>query len=175
MKKGVSEGGKEGFTIIETSLVLAIAGLIFLMIFVALPALMRLQRDSQRKDDITTMLSKLKKYQTNNRGALPEGASGDVEWTSGDTIQGSWANFYQTYLGEEFVDPSGMQYKLAIRECGSNTDKACVVTPGDTMDYTIYIIKGAMCSGERAIGAKNIRKVAALYRLEGGGIACLNT
>ena len=40
---------KKGFTIIEIVLVLAIAGLIFLMIFVALPALQRSQRDTQRK------------------------------------------------------------------------------------------------------------------------------
>ena len=39
----------EGFTIIEVVLVLAIAGLIFLMVFVALPALQRSQRDTQRK------------------------------------------------------------------------------------------------------------------------------
>ena len=38
-----------GFTIIEVVLVLAIAGLIFLMVFVALPALQRSQRDTQRK------------------------------------------------------------------------------------------------------------------------------
>lgn len=42
----------EGFTIIEVVLVLAIAGLIFLMVFLALPALQRSQRDTQRKNDI---------------------------------------------------------------------------------------------------------------------------
>ena len=41
-----------GFTIIEVVLVLAIAGLIFLMVFIALPALQRSQRDTQRRDDI---------------------------------------------------------------------------------------------------------------------------
>lgn len=40
---------KNGFTIIEVVLVLAVAGLIFLMIFLALPALQRSQRDTQRK------------------------------------------------------------------------------------------------------------------------------
>ena len=36
---------KQGFTIIEVVLVLAIAGLIFLAIFITLPALQRAQRD----------------------------------------------------------------------------------------------------------------------------------
>ena len=35
-----------GFTIIEVVLVLAIAGLIFLMVFIALPVLQRSQRDT---------------------------------------------------------------------------------------------------------------------------------
>lgn len=43
---------KKGFTIIEVVLVLAIAGLIFLMVFLALPALQRSQRDTQRKQDV---------------------------------------------------------------------------------------------------------------------------
>ena len=40
---------ERGFTIIEVVLVLAIAALIFLMVFVALPALQASQRDSARK------------------------------------------------------------------------------------------------------------------------------
>jgi len=47
-----SKTGKRGFTIIEVVLVLAIAGLIFLMVFIALPALQRNQRDTQRKNDM---------------------------------------------------------------------------------------------------------------------------
>ena len=43
---------KKGFTIIEVVLVLAIAGLIFLMVFLALPNLQRSQKDTQRRDDL---------------------------------------------------------------------------------------------------------------------------
>jgi prepilin-type N-terminal cleavage/methylation domain-containing protein len=41
-----------GFTIIEVVLVLAIAGLIFLLVFLALPGLQRSRRDAQRKSDM---------------------------------------------------------------------------------------------------------------------------
>ena len=41
-----------GFTIIEVALVLAIAGLIFLVVFLALPALQRSQRDTARRQDV---------------------------------------------------------------------------------------------------------------------------
>ena len=60
-----------GFTIIETSLVLAIGGLILAMVFIALPSLQRSQRDTQRKADISNLIAEIKNYQTNNNGALP--------------------------------------------------------------------------------------------------------
>ncbi|MBS7346132.1 MAG: type II secretion system protein, partial [Candidatus Sacchiramonaceae bacterium] len=69
----------EGFTIIEVVLVLAIAGLIFLMVFVALPALQRNQRDTQRKNDMARLKTAIESYKANNRGQLP--------WTYG--VQGS--------------------------------------------------------------------------------------
>lgn len=65
---------KEGFTIIEVVLVLAIAGLIFLMVFIALPALQRNQRDTARKADISTVSSAYGDYLGNNRGSEPDAA-----------------------------------------------------------------------------------------------------
>ena len=61
----------KGFTIIEVVLVLAIAGLIFLMVFIALPALQRNQRDSARKQEVSTVLAQVTSYQSNNRGTSP--------------------------------------------------------------------------------------------------------
>lgn len=58
----------QGFTIIEVVLVLAIAALIFLMVFIALPALQRGQRDAGRKNDVSTAVSALQTYLSNNRG-----------------------------------------------------------------------------------------------------------
>ena len=59
---------KKGFTIIEVVLVLAIAGLIFLMVFVALPALQRSQRDTARRNDLARVDTSLVQYQTNTQG-----------------------------------------------------------------------------------------------------------
>ena len=50
MNKHKQNNNKYGFTIIEVVLVLAVAGLIFLMVFIALPTLQRSQRDTQRKN-----------------------------------------------------------------------------------------------------------------------------
>ena len=44
-----------GFSIIEVVIVLAIAGLIFVIVFMAVPALQRIQRDQHRKQDLATL------------------------------------------------------------------------------------------------------------------------
>ena len=62
---------ERGFTIIEVVLVLAVAGLIFLMIFLALPTLQRSQRDTQRKREIASLKAAITQYRTNNKGQLP--------------------------------------------------------------------------------------------------------
>lgn len=73
----------KGFTIIEVVLVLAIAGLIFLMVFIALPALQRSQRDSARKSEVGAVASAITSYQSNNRNAQPD-AQAIAEYITGD-------------------------------------------------------------------------------------------
>lgn len=182
MKKGDLRK-KNGFTIIEVALVIAIAGLIFLMVFVALPQLQRQQRDSRRRDDILSFLETVKKYQTNNRGALPEtdknlitvaGFKDDVE--DGNT----WQNFYNDYLGNSFTDPDGNFYQLSIRKCrvdGKSGDcqKIEEGTPS-SMDHVLHIYVQATCDGsEKAVTTSNPRNIAVLYRMEGSGMYCANT
>ena len=53
---------KKGFTIIEVVLVLAIAGLIFAMVFIALPALQRSQRDHSRENDASVVAAAITKW-----------------------------------------------------------------------------------------------------------------
>ena len=60
-----------GFTIIEVVLVLAIAGLIFLMVFLGLPALQRSQRDTARKSWSSTLIANLENARANNKGSIP--------------------------------------------------------------------------------------------------------
>ena len=148
---------KRGFTIIEVSLVLAIAGLIFVMIFVALPALQGGQRDAKRKEDIIVFLEKVKAYQNNNRGALP-----DFEDSS----------FVEQYLGDKFRDPDGNSYIVTKAETCNSNNTVCMSTPPTQMDHTLHIFKGATCSSENARPSSNPKNIAVLYRLERSGIYC---
>ncbi len=61
----------EGFTIIEVLIVLAIAGLIMLVVFLAVPALQRNSRNTQRKSDVSSILGGIQEAVNNNGGQLP--------------------------------------------------------------------------------------------------------
>ena len=87
---------KQGFTIIEVVLVLAIAGLIFLMVFVALPALQRSQRDTQRRNDMSRVDTSLVQYQTNHSNQ-PINLPSEGNW---DSTQVTDANTFPNNCGE---------------------------------------------------------------------------
>ena len=184
----MKRGDKKGFTIIEVSLVLAIAGLIFLMIFIALPALRRTQRDSTRRDDMMSFLKEVKSFQTNNRGMLPTG-TGTYNWGT-DAFENpgasTWAGFFKDYMGDDFIDPDGTHYNLTVAGCTAPADeKECTASGIDKLNslsdlpfpngYTLIVITQATCAGEKPVKVSNPRKVAVLYRLEGAGAYCGNT
>lgn len=64
-------GHSKGFTIIEVLIVLAIAGLIMLIVFLAVPALQRNSRNTQAKSEAAGMLGALNEFMNNNNGVLP--------------------------------------------------------------------------------------------------------
>ncbi len=199
---------KKGFTIVEVSLVLAIAGLIFLMVFIAVPSLQTQQRDTQRREDVTKVVKLITDYQANHRGALPESNIIDEPTEDGsntyesircgdDENNDDWDTLYCKYLGEEFADPDGDGYRLLVGYCQENgsavPDKNCSI-PGMLTNefigtarlpndpdvtfpnaYMMTILIGATCNGDTAVGTSNPRKVAVLYKLEGGGTYCANS
>lgn len=164
---------KHGFTIIEVVLVLAIAGLIFMMVFLALPALQRSQRDTQRRDDMSRFLAQINQYQANNRGNVPTKA-GEHKWT-GDDASTDWGKFHSGYLvgnGDDFTDPGGDGYW--VKDEGTVTsDKTLDVT---AVDYFIHVYHGATCTSTEGKVTKatnsSARKIAIMYKLEGAGIYC---
>lgn len=171
---------KNGFTIIEVVLVLAIAGLIFSMAFIALPQLQRTQRDAERKEDVLILLENIKKYQNNNNGALPNLFGRTYEIVEyGDTGDFAWTKFYNNYLGENFKDPSNTNYRLVVSEChvGENEEECeYTVEPEEfPNNYSMYVMEKAICSENKAIPSSNPKSITALYVLETGEAYCANT
>jgi prepilin-type N-terminal cleavage/methylation domain-containing protein len=146
LRKETTQTQQKGFTIIEVVLVLAIAGLIFLMVFIALPALQSSQRDTARKNDVSTVAAGVTQYTTNNRGLFPD--------------TGSIASYV----------------KNVSDNTTSTVVKAKGVTSVDTTDGEIDIVQSAVCGSSsgatETLTAGTTRQFVVLTRLEaGGGVA----
>src|SRR5680860_1269187 len=101
----------EGFTIIEVVLVLAIAGLIFLVVFLALPQLQRSRRDTQRRSDAGRILASLETYSSNHNGVYPKADIADAVGNFGLDAASDSLSFIAVYFkADNFEDPSDGQY-----------------------------------------------------------------
>ena len=135
----------KGFTIIEVVLVLAIAGLIFLMVFIALPNMQRSQRDTARRNDYAALSSNITNYLTNNNGRLP---------SDGKTLAAN------TYINTDGKDSQGNAYDLKVVELkASDTTYTAVSGAHSALDIGVYggsssgnvkvfVVTHANCGGE---------------------------
>ena len=152
-----TKNNTKGFTIIEVVLVLAIAGLIFLMVFIALPALQRNQRDTARKNDVSSVAAALTNFSTNNRGTFPS------------------ATDLKSALGAASTSAATTTYS----ELSQNTDNITVVSAPaagslttSVADGTVTVYKGKKCSTVTGNGSFTLvdgttRQIAVVTRLEG--------
>lgn len=134
---------ESGFTIIEVLIVLAIAGLIMLIVFLAVPALQRNSRNTQRKNDISRVGTAANDFVSNNNGTLPS-TSGDVT-----TITSSAGTLGQ-YSASNVSLASGAQSALSAAT-GSNS---------------MVIVTGAKCGTSGATVAGQTRQMAIQYMVE---------
>lgn len=150
---GPDKDDRPGFTIIEVVLVLAIAGLIFLIVFLALPALQRNQRDTQRRSGLGRIITRLENYKVNNNGNYPLDVGGTeafeaqylddtmIDPTTGNKFNMVWSNATPANLGDVHFATS--------RVCNATGDGLTVVNS--------YVSRGLY---------------AVVIKLESGGFYC---
>lgn len=150
----------EGFTIIEVLIVLAIAGLIMLIVFLAVPALQRNSRNTARRTEAGRFATAANEFVSNNNGTMPTATDNTTIKTAvGDT----------QYLG--VVASSGSDNNVSIIVSASDT----TVTPANTSTTNIEIVVHAQCDGNTATAVNaSARQMAVLYGLEPGVGACIN-
>lgn len=161
----------KGFTIIEVVLVLAIAGLIFLMVFLALPALSRNTRDTQRKQDLARLQTAVTSYTSINRGTLP-------------TLNAAFVTQYLTpTASDSFLDPQGAVAGQASQTTYNFGNSVVLASPvvGANNNYNattqniIYYATGHVCdTAAGSIKAAATRNIAFRMYLESGGVYCLS-
>ena len=173
---------RTGFTIIEVVLVLAIAGLIFLMVFIALPALQRSQRDQARRMDVGLVTAAVKNWRSNNRGRLlkSEGAIVITEKDDKGTEWGSATN--STQLGPYLKDTLSDNTTTVGVYDANNSAGNYRVGPEDTEGH-ITVSAGRRCPESNTPSSDNIytmtagkpNDAAVIVVLETGGYYCENT
>jgi len=177
-KLKIRQQDKKGFTIIEVMIVLAIAGLIMLIVFLAVPSLQRSARNTQRKNDAAAIASAVANYLDNNGGTEPAGAAIDANdanavdfcqnggakdavasgaCTAGDNFESAKLGYYTP--GSVYLDTAGE-----------------AVTPGSTASktvvsqQTVIVDEGFTCdANNNGLGTPNSRSAAILFVSESSG------
>jgi len=140
---------EKGFTIIEVLIVLAIAGLILLIVFLAVPNLQRNSRNTQAKNAASGVLGAINEFQNNNNGAMPSGATPITIANDGTvTVSGTGAT------------PATAKIQGGYTVSSSTTFPA--VTGGTAGNFQIAL--GQKCNGNAFTASP--RAVAIVYYIE---------
>lgn len=127
---------EKGFTIIEVVLVLAIAGLIFLMVFIALPALQRSQRDQARKQDVTNVSAAVTSFTSNNRGKFPD--NGQIDTYVTNKSDNTTTVSVNATKGAQSVKPDdGIVIVTEGSVCGTSAPDKQDLEKGTTRQFTV--------------------------------------
>lgn len=136
----------KGFTIIEVLIVLAIAGLIMSIVFIAVPQLQRNARDNRRQAMANNLSTELGSFAANNQGTYPwAGVNGT--WTSCATSNATKQSCYDWY--NRYV--SGGKVNLTDPKDGGATTISFAggaALPAWAADNA-WITVGTTCSGDQ--------------------------
>jgi type IV pilus assembly protein PilA len=156
----------DGFTIIEVMIVLAIAGLILLIVFLAIPALQRNSRNTQRKNDVAAILAAIGEYTNNNNGALPNGATAWTNTNGSVTLAGA-AGATTTQARVGFYDAGIGATNGQVNHAAAGATVIAGTLDTATEDY-VQIATGTQCNGTASVAGPT-RSVTAVYEIENGG------
>lgn len=200
MLRNLLKKTQEGFTIIEVMIVLAIAGLILVVVLIAVPQLQKNQRNQARQSLASRIVTEINNFTGNNAGLPPTAATGAGASNFGSAAVVTPANtsFMTRYLGCTYAGGAG-----ATAKCTSNIDDpqtgfpvgttSTGATNSDTTAFAgivgtpltaaqsspsantgaIHYVSAATCNGEVAQIAQ-ARNFAFMIRLEGGAVYCLD-
>lgn len=162
MSKQLSKN-KKGFTIIEVLIVLAIAGLIMLVVFLAVPALQRNSRNTSRKADVSAVLAAVNEYTSNNNGSLPSAAP-------------TWAAPTLTLKGGASAITADAKLGFYTGGIGTGNGQVTEITTpavqsalaGDSANDRVVIVNGSKCGAAGATALASPRQVAVQYEIETG-------
>jgi prepilin-type N-terminal cleavage/methylation domain-containing protein len=168
---------EQGFTIIEVMIVLAIAALILLAVFLAIPNLQRASRNSGRKADAGRIGTAATNFAGNNNGSLPTTAADgttittDAGTLSQYTLAGSGAGGTACAAGDGNAAANANKLWL----CKGAAVK--LNQPAANTDLMVLAVQAQCGSGAGTIAIGTARQMALFYTQETSSSptwACLN-
>jgi prepilin-type N-terminal cleavage/methylation domain-containing protein len=134
---------EQGFTLIEIVLVLAIAGLILLMVFLAVSGAQKSRRDTQRKEDLSRIAAQIESYASNTQGCYPQSSSAAC---AGVAVKWSVFTGLSYITNSTLNDPTtGSPYTY---------DATMSVSPAGT-GHVSYMF-GTFCSGQTPVDGYSV-------------------
>ncbi len=147
---------KDGFTIIEVMIVLAIAGLIILVVLLAIPALQRNSRNTTIKNDASAVAGAIQEFQGANNGKMPTGVTADAD-------------------GKVTVTGTGTQVTGKVK-AGTDVSVGTTIGSGkaDTGKIVVVLQKKCLDDGTDVDTATNKRSIALLFNVETSDVPAKN-
>lgn len=146
---------EEGFTIIEVLIVLAIAGLIILIVFLAVPALQRNSRNTAVKNDASKVGGIVQELINNNNGQIPTGA-----------------------MPPQLQVANASYSRMADPNWNIPTSRAFQALPNPLVRDTAYVRSSSRCAagggGQIGTTGGTVRDVTVTYLIESPGAPAAN-
>jgi prepilin-type N-terminal cleavage/methylation domain-containing protein len=164
----MTKNKQKGFTIIEVALVLAVAALIFLVVFLAVPALQRNQRDDARKRDVSNVVQAVTNATANTNAVVTAGDAYPKPSSGGSVLKDYLDQMSGNvdYVTVVSTVPSTAWTTTQATTSLSSTDAK--TKPGIN---AIIVYTGAQCKDggnvQAVAGAK--RSAAVVVQVENGG------
>lgn len=151
---------QKGFTIIEVALVLAVGALIFLVVFLAVPALQRNQRNDARKRDQSQIVEAITSYIANNPADAIETGDHDY-YKNGKGTDDSFGKYIDTLSNNtESVTTRDLP---PIGEIAHPTDPKLK----QRLRKTIYVVPQSVCDDKhRGTAPGSTRQAAVIIHNE---------
>jgi len=153
----------KGFTIIEVMIVLAIAGLILLIVFLAIPALQRSQANTGRKEDAGRLVTAFGNYISDANGQLP--TPGNVSECNQIKTDAGTLNQYNSLTCTS--TPGTNDLTIISSPIGLYTEPA-------VNNNSVIFVEGATCSGTTSTSSSTENQTVILYTMAPGGSGSWN-
>ena len=166
-----------GFTIIEVLIVLAIAGLILLVVFLAVPALQRNQRNQGYRSEANRVLGSVQEISANNGGnvvgisACGPIAPATVVCSAAAAGTASLVDAQKVYQASNAKNIDTLAIKAGPASSVTVTPTTAPGTgtspaPADITLKASLIVTGAKCSGQASYTSGTTRQTVLMYAVE---------